>query len=601
MDEKTGTASASDSSPTQHAMLIVWGHFARTIGLLDRLAAVPIEQKAVVRAPQEKIVELLIGLLSGIEYLTDLSEGPAPLQQDPEVAVAWKLQTLADASGVSRTLRACDEQSVRVLDSVLEQVSQPYLDQAVSDLRQRQQVLLLDADLTGRAVSSTSRTFPGAAFGYMDGEVRLGYQLAEVCLQTELFGRQWLSAQHHPGDTVSAPCLLDLLHQAERRMGCHPRRRTELLVQRISTCQQAMAELEGRMQPSEPRVVAQTLRIERLTAQMQAGEARLADLDPPPRSKRANGPYSRRNRLRQQLEGWSKQRARAQQRLAYLQDVAQRQQQRWQQDLDGLRAEIHQLQARYEQFCRDNAQPVNPPCCRIRLDAGFSSGHNLTEVIELGYEVDTKSANPAVLQALRDRLAADTAWTTVGKNAEMVGWSDYRLHTCPYPLTVALERFCTPKEVRHAVLLRYRDQPPTTGLNLPQWFHEYNGRQSIEAGNKEEKTTFKIQHLMSRSPAGIPIQALLTVFAANFVRWADHWIRNRVEQSSSRFDRVLASPKRLVRVAANSPATIERSTGRELVRFSPLSSFAGVVIRLSGLPGHQLPLPMFANDHFSSA
>jgi hypothetical protein len=36
----------------------------------------------------------------------------------------------------------------------------------------------------------------------MDGEVRLGYQLAEICLHTELFGRQWLSAQHHPGDTV---------------------------------------------------------------------------------------------------------------------------------------------------------------------------------------------------------------------------------------------------------------------------------------------------------------------------------------------------------------------------------------------------------------
>lgn len=36
----------------------------------------------------------------------------------------------------------------------------------------------------------------------MDGEVRLGYQLAEIYLHTELFGGQWLSAQHHPGDTV---------------------------------------------------------------------------------------------------------------------------------------------------------------------------------------------------------------------------------------------------------------------------------------------------------------------------------------------------------------------------------------------------------------
>jgi hypothetical protein len=54
-----------------------------------------------------------------------------------------------------------------------------------------------------------------------------------LLVMAALFGRQWLSAQHHPGDTVSAPCLLDLVQAAERRLGCHPRRRTELIQQRI--------------------------------------------------------------------------------------------------------------------------------------------------------------------------------------------------------------------------------------------------------------------------------------------------------------------------------------------------------------------------------
>jgi hypothetical protein len=54
-----------------------------------------------------------------------------------------------------------------------------------------------------------------------------------------------------------------------------------------------------------------------------------------------------------------------------------------------------------------------------------------------------------------------------------------------------------------------------------------------------------------------------------------------------------------VRIAANSPAIIERAAGRERVRFSHLSSFDGVVIALSGSVGQQLSL--FANDHFSSA
>lgn len=76
------TYTTNDRCPTQHAMLIVWGHFARTLGLLDRLATLPIHQKTVTHAPHEKIVEFLIGLLSGMEYLTDLSVGPSPLVRD---------------------------------------------------------------------------------------------------------------------------------------------------------------------------------------------------------------------------------------------------------------------------------------------------------------------------------------------------------------------------------------------------------------------------------------------------------------------------------------------------------------------------------------
>jgi len=153
MDHSTSSLITSETSPTQHAMVIIWGHFARTIGLLERLGQVPIAQKTVLRAPHEKLVELLLGLLTGIEYLTDLSEGAAPLVQDAEVAAAWKLRRMADASGVSRTLGACDEQTVQVLESQLDAVGQPFLARAVSDLRQRNVPLVLDADLTGRPVS----------------------------------------------------------------------------------------------------------------------------------------------------------------------------------------------------------------------------------------------------------------------------------------------------------------------------------------------------------------------------------------------------------------------------------------------------------------
>ncbi|MGV0977066.1 MAG: hypothetical protein ACOYD1_13730 [Candidatus Nanopelagicales bacterium] len=609
MTRDASTLTTEPSSPTQHAMLIAWGHFARTLGLTKGLADLPIDQKAVVRAPHEKVIEFLVGLLSGIEYLSDLSEGPTPLARDSEVAKAWQLQPMADASGVSRTLAACDLTTVQALQAVLDALGQPFLDRAVSDLRQRRETLVLDVDLTGRPVSSTSRTFPGAEFGYMDGEIRLGYQLAEICLQTRLFGRQWLSAQQHPGDTLSAPCLLGLVQAAERRLGCHPRRRTELLEQRLGVCEQTLQAMQQQLTHIDPRLVTQLERCESLQGQIQAAETHIQTLLNQPASSRQSGPYSLLSRLRKQVAGWERHLRHAQQRVAQLNTVMQHQRQRAQQALDLQTAEWQRLRARHTRLCQENACQANPPHCKMRTDAGFASGENLTELIELGYDVETKSGNPAIVTALRSRVTPETVWAPVGKNAEMVAWTGYQSHTCPYPLTVGLERFHTPQGVLHAVLLRYQDATPTSlafpsgppGLDLVQWFHDYNGRQTVEAGNKEEKTTFKVQHLMSHSPAGIEIQALLTVFAANFVRWADHWVRERVEYPTKRFETALGSPKRLVRVAANSPATVEHAAGQEALRFSPLSCFGGVMIRLSAEPGYQLPLPFIGNDHFDSA
>jgi hypothetical protein len=71
---------------------------------LTRLARVPIAQKAVVRAPYEKLVELLLGLLAGIAYLTGLSAGAPPLVRDAEVAAAWKLHQGVPSAGTARSL-----------------------------------------------------------------------------------------------------------------------------------------------------------------------------------------------------------------------------------------------------------------------------------------------------------------------------------------------------------------------------------------------------------------------------------------------------------------------------------------------------------------
>lgn len=60
--------------------------------------------------------------------------------------------------------------------------------------------LRLDGDLTSLPVSNTSQTYPHAAFGHMDADIRLGYQAGVVSLESPTYGRFWLSVAYHPGD-----------------------------------------------------------------------------------------------------------------------------------------------------------------------------------------------------------------------------------------------------------------------------------------------------------------------------------------------------------------------------------------------------------------
>ena len=304
-------------------MLIVWGHYARELGLLEQLRAVSIHQKRVRRVAPDKLVEFLVGLLSGMEYLTDLSESAAPVMRDNEVAKAWGLGPLADASGVSRTLQACNAATLDTLATALTTVGRPFLHRAVADLRAKGKVLQLDADLTGRPVSTASVTFPGAAFGYMDGELRLGYQLAEICLQTDLYGRQWLGACHHPGDTVSAPCLLELIELAEQRLACHPQRRTDLLATRLQAAQPAVTALLLHIKPVLVKLQDQEQRLLTLDAQIRQGQQVLERLQAAPATRRQTGRYSRCNRLQRQLTGWQGHRQSAQQQVTQLQQTCE--------------------------------------------------------------------------------------------------------------------------------------------------------------------------------------------------------------------------------------------------------------------------------------
>jgi len=290
-------------------------------------------------------------------------------------------------------------------------------------------------------------------------------------------------------------------------------------------------------------------------------------------------------RLTAQIEGWQKREARLEMQIAQCQPV-------WvkhQTQLAEQERVLADLRAWQAQLAADNQNNPDPPLyVEARMDAGFVSGENLTWLLEMGYCPNTKAPNDRTTTTLRQQVSPKTKWVFVGHNAEMTAWGDYYLHGCPFPLTVALERFKVGQEFKYATLIHYRDDGvfPT----LPVWFHHYNERQTIEAGNKEMKGTFHVQHLMSRSLVGIQIQVLFTGLAANTLRRCTPWLQSCSTPTTVKWAPTLESPKHLVRVAANTTALVQDTRLGMALQFAPESPFPGVTLFMRGVPAFQLAL-----------
>jgi len=572
---------------TSHAMLVPWGLFAQQIGLIKGLREVPIAQRTRDHTPQDKLIEFFVATLSGCTYLQDISRGAHPLDQDLAVAQAWGQAGWADYSGISRTMAACTDETVTAVGAVLCTISRLFIDQEVSLALQKEGVLLYDGDLTGRAVSNTSRSYPGAAFGWMDDEVRLGYQAALVSMHSPTYGRLWLSVQPHPGDTVASTQVLAMVRAAEAMTGVHPRRRTELLTLRMAT-QEALWQTATQQHRD---AVAQATRIQAelhaLQAECQGWQAQVVAVEHEYHlQSRAERPHSALAEMRRKLAVRERRCKRREQHLAQARKRVEREAQR----SAALQHELRTLRERLAQCEEDNRRNTSPIRAIFRLDAGFGSGANVALLIEMGYDVYTKAGNAQTTRALRQRVSASTPWTRVGKNAEMVTWEGLTLTNCPYPLDVGLERFRTGEDWEYAVLLHYGVDPVARAP--AEWFCSYNGRQTIEAGVKEGKGVLQMHHFKVRSAAGLALQEVLTTFAANFIRWAAAWLK-RSSAAATPAEPLQAGVKSSVRIIANTSAWVIWQSQGCLLRFTDLSPFAGTEWSIGNQHVLQLPLPLF--------
>lgn len=592
--QRVQTQQAPAGILTSHAMLVPWGIFAQRIGLVEALERVPIPQRRREHTPQSKLIEFLVSILAGCAYLQDISHGAHPLDQDLAVAQAWGQESWADYSGVSRTLKACTKETVTAVKEALETVSRPFIDREVMLALRDRGVLVYDGDLTGRPVSNTSTTYPGAAFGWMSDAVQLGYQAALVSLHSPTYSRLWLSVEQHPGDTVSSSQAEALVRAAEARTGARPWRRTDLLSERIAQHKVVLQEAETKQARAQTRLEQARQRLAQVEQERQRWTQEVTDLEAMYQARnRPERPHSRLAQARRKLAVRERRLGRRQKDL----DRAQRWLERCRQKVTDLQAELEELEQRLARFIEDNRTNPWPIHAIFRLDGGFASGHNMALLIEMGYEVYSKATNGQVVQAWRRRVTPTASWTQVGKNAEMVAWEREMITNCPYPLDVALERFHTGDEERYGILLHYGEEPVTT--DLKSWFTFYNGRQTIEAGVKEGKNVFQMHHLKVRSPGGLVIQEEFAAFAANFVRWAAAWLHQVCREAPAPFDRSQVSVKQMVRVAANTSAWVIWQPQGCLLRFTELSAFADVELEIRDSEGLQLALPLFKSCVFS--
>jgi len=582
-DEKPGDTICQ---ATKHAMLIPWGRLSRHLKLSERL-------RAVVTLPRHRdaipggdlILEFGLASLAGYEYLQDLNLGSHPLAKDQAVQDAWDIR-FGHYTTVSRFLYALDESDVVWIQAELNTIMQPYIRNAVHEVLCGQEYLTLCGDLTGRPVSAYSSTYPpDAVFGHMANRLQKGHQAVLVTLKG-LRHRVHVTAFHHAGNTVSGGCLREMVAATEDHLGCRPRRRTELLRQRIAALEARITQKQCWSEAQQAVIRQQVERQVRLGNQLQALQPQLVELEARYEDKPVR-PHSKLAQARQQQASWERQ---LQSALEH-ESRARRALRRHRQRLEKLVAERGRLLNWLAKLEIDNATNLNPVRIRWLLDGGFGDAANVTYLIEMGYDVYTIAHNGKTSQVLLKEMPVDASWTQVGPRTHALDTARQKLGDCPYPVRLTLLRWAVDDTFKYSTLISFSDAETLPTADL---FPVYHQRQDVEAGIKQGKGTFGFTKLRVRSPAGIRLLGQFAlVFWPNFVRWAADWITDQVRDETARFLQVLQQVQTQVRIAANTPAVVLTNVSGQMLEFAADGPYAGVQIRLDGLFAYQVPMPLF--------
>ncbi len=211
-----------------HASLCALAPLITSRKIFDHIhQMVKIPQKKVDYSPSDKLVFVVIGIMSGCEAVFDLNR---QLRVDRPLLRAFGYEKCADQSVTQDTLNAATEQNVQELDAALKAIwdgnnlTIPLLEKAQKEDR----VVTVDMDLSGMPASKKAE---GAEKGYFAGKRNIyGRQLARVLVPKT---QEIVTESLYSGKKTSCKAFKDLVQKMERTLSLETKAQRKLIRLRL--------------------------------------------------------------------------------------------------------------------------------------------------------------------------------------------------------------------------------------------------------------------------------------------------------------------------------------------------------------------------------
>lgn len=210
----------SSKRQTAFGGLCVLGRYLIEEGVLEPLSGVKIAQKTVVHSPANKLIDALMGMLSGCKAIYETNVRVRP---DVPLSRAFGRDRVAEQSTIQRTLEAFTEENVCQLREAVEAIGGRY--SRLPNHPYERQMLILEVDLTGLRASKRAER---STKGYFSGSPNAtGRQLVRAICPD--YG-EVIFCKLHAGNTTSCEVLKGTIDEVERVLGSSPEQRSRTLI-----------------------------------------------------------------------------------------------------------------------------------------------------------------------------------------------------------------------------------------------------------------------------------------------------------------------------------------------------------------------------------